>query len=103
MRLNDLEAWIFLLLSSVVVAILYAAPGAERADGSALAGSGFLTSPLGSYPRGLQACPELRIGWPGQARASLGQRFAWIPVPFLAACAERRREKKLGRVGQTTS
>ena len=41
----------------VVVAILYAAPGAERVGGSVLAGTGYPTSPLGFYPRGLEACP----------------------------------------------
>ena len=41
----------------VVVAILYAAPGAQRADGIALAGSGFPGSRPGCYPRGMEACP----------------------------------------------
>ena len=41
----------------VVVAILYAGPGAGRVDGSALAGDGYPSSTVGSYPRGLVACP----------------------------------------------
>ena len=41
----------------IVVAILYAPPGAKRVDGSALAGVGFPSSRPGTYPRGLEACP----------------------------------------------
>ena len=41
----------------VIVAILYAAPGAGRVDGSRLAGDGYPGSASGHFPRGLQACP----------------------------------------------
>ena len=37
--------------------ILYLEPGAERTDGSALAGTGIPTSPKQAFPRGLQSCP----------------------------------------------
>ena len=40
----------------IVVAILYAAPGSARADGNELAGTGFPTTTLGSFPRGLDQC-----------------------------------------------
>ena len=42
----------------VAVAIVQAAPGAQRVDGSALEGSGFPSARPGNYPRGLEARPH---------------------------------------------
>ena len=63
----------------IAVAIVYAAPGAQRVDGSALAGSGFPSARPGSYPRGLEICPlhDLVAGPP--CFDNLPK--TWVPVP----------------------
>ena len=73
----------------VVVAIMYAAPGADRVDGSVLAGNGYPSSTAGSYPRGLGACPLPDIvvvhfpAYEGPACFADLPR-TWVPIP----CAE---------------
>ena len=73
----------------VVVAILYAAPGAQRVDGSALAGTGFPSARPGSYPRGLEACPLpdfVVVHFPDYTGPPCFDNLpkTWVPVP----CAE---------------
>ena len=70
----------------VVVAILYAAPGAQRVDGSALAGTGFPSARPGNYPRGLEACPLpdfVVVHFPHYAGPPCFDNLpkTWVPVP----------------------
>ena len=70
----------------VAVAILYAAPGAQRVDGSALAGTGFPSARPGNYPRGLEACPLpdfVVVNFPDYAGPRCFDNLpnTWVPVP----------------------
>ena len=86
----------------VIVAILYAAPGAGRVDGSALAGNGYPGSASGQFPRGLQACPLpefVVVHFPSYTGSALldGLPRTWVPVP----CVEvtRKNSNKQLRAG----
>ena len=86
----------------VIVAILYAAPGAGRVDGSRLAGDGYPGSDSGHFPRGLQACPLpefVAVHFPSYAGPALWDALprTWVPVP----CAEvtQRNSKHQVRAG----
>ena len=78
----------------VIVAILYAAPGAGRKGGSRLAGDGYPRSASGNLPRGLEACPLpefVVVHFPSYAGSALwdGLPRTWVPVP----CAEVQHKK----------
>ena len=76
----------------VIVAILYAAPGGERVDGSKLAGTGYpssLGSASSSLPRGSEACPLpdfVVVHFPSYAGSPCFRNLpkTWVPIP----CAE---------------
>ena len=86
----------------VVVAIVYAPPGAARTDGHQLAGTGFPFSVPGTFPRGIEQCPVPDIvvvhfpGYTGPACFANLPR-TWVPIP----CAEVRHTtiKSLTRFG----
>ena len=83
----------------VIVAILYAPPGAGRVDGSDLAGDGYPSSGSGHFPRGLQACPLpdfVVVHFPSYAGPPLlgGLPRTWVPVP----CAEVNHKTKKRQV-----
>jgi len=80
----------------VVVAILYAAPGEQRVDGSALAGSGFPRSKPGNHPRGLEACPLpdfVVVHFPDYAGPPCFEHLpkTWVPVP----CGDYAQERQV--------
>ena len=69
----------------IAAAILYSTPGAQRVDGSALAGSGFPSSRPGNYPIGMEACPLLDfvvVHFPDYAGPPCFDNFpkTWVPV-----------------------
>ncbi len=86
----------------VVVAIVYAPLGAERTDGSTIAGTGYPSSTPGSYPRGQLACPLpdfVVVHFPQYKGPACFSRLpgTWVPIP----CAEVRHKtlKSVTRAG----
>ena len=79
----------------IVVAILFAPPGAQRRDGLDLAGVGFPHSDGVRLPRSLEECPLPGVvivhfpGYKGQPRLP-GLPATWVPVP----CIEQQSKRK---------
>ena len=86
----------------LVVAILYAPPGAARIDELELAGTGFPSSVPGTFPRGIEQCPLpdiMVVHFPGNTGPACFADLprTWVPIP----CAEVRHMsiKSLTRFG----
>ena len=83
----------------VVVAILYAPPGAARTDGLQEAGDGFPVSLPGAFPRGIEQCPLpdiVVVHFPGYTGPPCFPNLprTWVPIP----CVEVRHQQIKGLV-----
>ena len=78
----------------IVVAIMFAPPGAQRRDGLDLAGVGFPHSDGVRLPRSLEECPlpdVVIVHFPGYKGQPLlpGLPATWAPVPCIAQHSKR--------------